>query len=412
MELRPERCPSPTDVALETVQIWALWLTEVERRIMPHFARREARHRVWAYLRGLLSPVERKNGWQVAEAVGDTTPYGVQHLLGRARWDAEEVCKDLGAYVVEHLGDPQAVLVLDETGFLKKGQHSAGVARQYSGTAGRVENSQIGVFLTYASSQGHVLLDRELYLPQAWTDDVGRCERAGIPPERPFATKPQLARQMLERALDAAVPAAWVAGDSVYGDNRQLRAWLEERAQAYVLTVSGKEYVGRAGRQWQVKTLLAMLEEEDWCRLKAGDGTKGPRWYDWRWLPLAAPLQPHWRRWLLVRRSLSDPAEHTAYVVCAPETTVLATAVQVVGRRWTIEQCFEEAKGEVGLDQYEVRHWTGWYRHITLAMWAYALLTVLRAAHLPAAPPLKKISQGSRRSSLTAFKTSRGLVCR
>jgi SRSO17 transposase len=257
-----------------------------------------------------------------------------------------------------------------------------------------VEHCQIGVFLTYASSQGHVLLDRELYLPQAWTDDVGRCERAGIPPERPFATKPQLARQMRERALDAAVPAAWVAGDSVYGDNRALREWLEERAQAYVLTVSGKEYVWRAGRQWQVKTLLAMLEEEDWCRLKAGDGTKGPRWYDWRWLPLAAPLQPHWCRWLLVRRSLSDPTERTAYVVYAPQTTTLTTAVQVVGRRWTIEQCFEEAKGEVGLDQYEVRHWTGWYRHITLAMWAYALLTVLRAGHLPAPPTVKKNAAG------------------
>ena len=412
MELRQELCSSPTDVSLETVQTWALWQTEVERRLMPHFARREAQHRVWAYLRGLLSPIERKNGWQVAEAVGDTTPYGVQHLLGRARWDAAAVCKDLGAYVVEHRGDPQAVLVLDETGFLKKGQHSAGVARQYSGTAGRVENSQIGVFLTYAGAQGHVLLDRELYLPQAWTDDVGRCARAGIPPERPFATKPQLARQMLERAFDMAVPAAWVAGDSVYGDNRPLRAWLEERSQAYVLTVSGKEYVGRAGRQWQVKTLRAMLEEEDWCRLKAGDGTKGPRWYDWRWIPLAAPLQPHWRRWLLVRRSLSDPTERTAYVVCAPETTALATAVQVVGRRWTIEQCFEEAKGEVGLDQYEVRSWTGWYRHITLAMWAYALLTVLRAGHLPTPPPLKKTPQGSTSSSLTAFKTSRALVCR
>ena len=412
MELRQELCSSPTDVTLETVQTWALWQTEVERRLMPHFARREAQHRVWAYLRGLLSPIERKNGWQVAEAVGDTTPYGVQHLLGRARWDAAAVCQDLGAYVVEHRGDPQAVLVLDETGFLKKGHHSAGVARQYSGTAGRVENSQIGVFLTYAGTQGHVLLDRELSLPQAWTDDVGRCARAGIPPERPFATKPQLARQMLERAFDTAVPAAWVAGDSVYGDNRPLRAWLEERSQAYVLTVSGKEYVGRAGRQWQVKTLRAMLEEEDWCRLKAGDGTKGPRWYDWRWIPLAAPLQPHWRRWLLVRRSLSDPTERTAYVVCAPETTALATAVQVVGRRWTIEQCFEEAKGEVGLDQYEVRSWTGWYRHITLAMWAYALLTVLRAGHLPTPPPLKKNAPGLHLGSLTAFKTSRALVCR
>ena len=286
------------------------------------------------------------------------------------------------------------------------------MARQYSGTAGRVENCQIGVFLTYASAQGHALLDRELYLPQAWTNDEARCIRAGIPPERTFATKPQLAKQMLARAFDAAVPAAWVAGDRVDGDHRPLREWLEERTQAYVLTVSGKEYVWRAGRQWQVKTLLAMLEEEGWCRLKAGDGTKGPRWYDWRWLPLAAPLQPHWRRWLLARRSLSDPTERTAYVVCAPETTTLATVVQVVGRRWTIERCFEEAKGEVGLDQYEVRHWTGWYRHMTLAMWAYALLTVLQAAHLPAAPPLKKISQGSSGSSLTVFKASRGLLCR
>ena len=275
-----------------------------------------------------------------------------------------------------------------------------------------MEHCHIGVFVTYASSQGHVLLDRELYLPHAWTDDVGRCERAGIPPERAFATKPQRARQRLERAFDAAVPAAWVAGESVYGDHRQRRAWLEERTQAYVLSVSGKEYVWRAGRQGQVKTLLAMVEEEDWCRLQAGDGTKGPRWYDWRWLPLAAPWQPHWRRWLLVRRSLSDPTERTAYVVCAPETTALASVVQVVGRRWTSARCFEEAKGEVGLDQYAVRHWTGWYRHITLAMWAYALLTVLRAAHLPAAPPLKKISRGSSGSSLTVFKASRGLLCR
>jgi SRSO17 transposase len=388
MERRQALAPSPTDEALVTVQTWALWLTEVERRIMPHFPRSDARRRVWAYLRGLLSPVERKNGWQIAEVVGEATPYGIQHVLGRAQWDAEEVRKALHTYVVEALGDPHAVLVIDETGFLKKGRHSAGVARQYSGTAGRVENCQIGVFLTYASAQGHLLLDRELYLPQEWTHDTERCAGAGIPPERSFATKPQLARQMLERALDAAVPATWVAGDSVSGDHRPLRAWLEERAQAYVLTVSGKEYVWRASRQWQVKTLLAMLEEEDWCRLKAGDGTKGPRWSDWRWLPLAAPLQPDWCRWLLVRRSLSDPTERTAYVVYAPQTTALATAVQVVGRRWTIEQCFEEAKGEVGLDQYEVRHWTGWYRHITLAMWAYALLTVVRAAHLPAAPPV------------------------
>jgi SRSO17 transposase len=377
-----------------TVQTWALWLTEVERRILPHFPRSDARRRVWAYLRGLLSPVERKNGWQIAEVVGETTPYGIQHVLGRARWDAEEVRKALHTYVIESLGDPHAVLVIDETGFLKKGRHAAGVARQYSGTAGRVENCQIGVFLTYASAQGHALLDRELYLPQAWTHDEARCPQAGIPAERTFATKPQLARQMLERAFDAGVPATWVAGDSVYGDNRALRAWLEARAQAYVLTVSGKEYVWRASRQWQVKTLLAMLAEEDWCRLKAGDGTKGPHWYDWRWLPLAAPDQAHWCRWLLVRRSLSDPTERTAYAIYAPETTALATVVAVVGCRWTIEQCFEEAKGDVGLDQYEVRSWTGWYRHITLAMWAYALLIVVRVAHLPGAHPLPTMPVG------------------
>ena len=256
------------------------------------------------------------------------------------------------------------------------------------------------------------MLDRDLYVPKEWTNDQTRCERAGIPEERAFATKPQLAQQMLKRAFDAGVPAAWVAGDSVYGDNRQLRMWLEEYAHAHVLAVSGKEYVWLAGRQQQVKAILATLAAEGWCRLSAGDGAKGPRWYDWRWLPLAAPLQPHWRRWLLVRRSLSDPTELTAYVVFAPHTAALATVVPVAGSRWTIERCFEEAKGEVGLDQYEVRNWTGWYRHITLAMWAYALLTVLRAAHLPAVPLLKKMAQGSTRSSLTAFKAARGLLCR
>ena len=412
MELSQEQGMFPGDVALETVREWTLWLTEVERRIGAQFARREARWHAGAYLRGLLSPVERKNGWQIAEINGETTPYGVQHLLGRAQWDADALRDDLRPYVVEHLGASQAVLVVDETGFLKKGQHSAGVARQYSGTAGRVENCQIGVFLTYAGPQGHVMLDRELYLPKEWTNDDARCKGAGMPAERLFATKPQLAQQMLQRAFDAGVPAAWVAGDSVYGDNRSLRLWLEEHGHAYVLAVSGKEYVGRAGRQWQVKTLLAMLEEENWYRLRAGDGTKGPRWYDWRWLPLSTPLHPHWRRWLLVRRSLSDPTERTAYIVCAPAGTALDTVVQVAGRRWTVEQCFEEAKGEVGLDQYEVRSWTGWYRHITLAMWAYALLTVLRAAHLPTAPSLKKMPQGPMPRSLTAFKTARGLVCR
>ena len=285
MEMWQEQGAFPEDVTLDMVRTWALWQTEVERRIGPQFARREVRRRAGAYIRGLLSPIERKNGWQLAEVNGETTPYGVQHLLGRAMWDADALRNDLCPYVVEHLGDPQAVLVVDETGFLKKGQQSAGVARQYSGTAGRIENSQIGVFVTYASPQGHLLLDRELYLPKEWTSDKARCEAAGIPAERTFATKPQLAQQMLQRAFDAGVPAAWVTGDSVYGDNRSLRLWLEANHHAYVMAVSGKEYVWHAGRQRQVKTLLAALGTEGWCRLSAGDGSKGPRWYDWCWQP-------------------------------------------------------------------------------------------------------------------------------
>src|SRR5262247_271149 len=411
MGLTQEQGTVSAELALETVREWTLWLTEVERWLMPHFPRREARHRAWAYIRGLLSPVERKNGWQLAEVNGDVTPYGMQHLLGRARWDDEAVRKALRAYLVEHLGAPQAVLVVDETGFLKKGQHSAGVARQYSGTAGRVENCQIGVFLTYAGPQGHVMLDRELYLPQEWTNDAARCKGAGIPAERLFATKPQLAQQMLKRAFDHGVPAAWVTGDSVYGDNRSLRLWLEEHRQAHVLAVSGQEYVWRAGRQHQVKTLLAALGADGWCRLSVGDGAKGPRWYDWCWLPLARPRLSAWRRWLLVRRSLSEPTELTAYVVFAPEATTLATMAQVAGRRWTVEQCFEEAQGEVGLDQYEVRSWTGWYRHITLAMWAYALLTGLRATQLPREEAPKKMLSQPIPSSLAAFKATRGLLC-
>ena len=280
-------------------------------------------------------------------------------------------------------GIPNGVLVLDETGFLKKGQHSAGVARQYSGTAGKVENCQIGVFLGYASPLGHVLLDRELYLPVAWTQERERCRQAGIPADRGFATKPQLACQMLARALAARVPARWVTGDCVYGNDRRLRRWLEARPQAYVLAVSGKEYLGVGGQQRQVNTILASLSEAGWSRLSAGDGTKGPRWYDWHWRPLAQPVEAGWRHWFLVRRSVSTPTELQAYVVFAPQATRLEAVVRVAGSRWTIESAFEAAKGEVGLDHYEVRSWTGWQRHITLAMWAYALLGVLRARLIP-----------------------------
>jgi SRSO17 transposase len=407
MELIPDPRTSPAELTVETVREWTLELTNVERRIGARFPRWDARCRAGAYLRGLLSPVERKNGWQLAEVNGDETPYGVQHLLGRAVWDADAVRNDLWAYGIEHLGDPHGGVVIDETGFLKKGRHSVGVARQYSGTAGRVENCQIGVFLAYASACGHALLDRELYLPKEWAQDRERCTRAGIPPERTFATKPELARRMLERVFEAGVPAAWVTGDSVYGDDRRLRIWLEAHERAYVLAVSGKEYVWPGWRQRQVKTILAALPADDWTRHSAGAGTKGPRWYDWCWMPLAAPMLPAWRRWLLVRRSVSEPTELTAFVVFAPQATTLAEVVQTAGTRWTIESSFEAAKSEVGLDHYEVRSWTGWYRHITLAMWAYVLLTVVRAGYLQeSALPKKRLAQMPLHS-LAAFKAAR-----
>jgi SRSO17 transposase len=365
-----------------------------------------------AYLRGLLSPAERKNSWQLAEVSGDPTPYAFQHLLRRALWNPEAVRDELGTNVRQHLADANGVLVIDETRFLKKGQHSAGVARQYSGTAGRIENCQIGVFVGYASQLGQALLDRELYLPEEWTNDRDRCRHAGIPEDRRFATKPQLAQQMLHRALAAGIPAKWITGDSVYGDDRRLRLWLEARPQAYVLAVSGKEYVWLDGHQRQVKTILAALPEDGWTRLSAGDGTKGPRCYDWQWLPLADPVEPDWRRWLLVRRRVSEPTELRAYVVFAPQASTLAEVVRVAGTRWVIEQLFEAAKGEVGLDHYEVRSWTGWYRHITLAMWALALLAIMRAGTIAVEMLKKNVAVPQERHSLRAFKVRRGLQAR
>jgi SRSO17 transposase len=412
MMLMHESTPCLVDQDRSVVPGGAAYLSDIERRLAPYFVRAEPRQRAMAYLRALLSPAERKNSWQLAEVSGDATPYAFQHLLRRALWDPEAVRDELRRYIIQHLGDPAAVLVIDETGFLKKGRHSAGVARQYSGTAGRIDNCQIGVFLGYASPLGQALLDRELYLPKAWTNDPTRCQQAGIPEDRWFATKPQLAQQMLQRALAAGVPGRWVTGDSVYGNDRRLRLWLEAQPLAYVLAVSGQEYVWLGWQQRQVKTLLAALPEEGWARLSAGDGAKGPRWYDWQGLPLTDPVDPQWRRWLLVRRSMSHPKDMTAYVVFAPQATPLEELVRVAGSRWTIESGFEAAKGEVGLDDYEVRSWTGWYRHITLVMWAYALLSVLRAGALAVDALKKSLPVPQRGSSLAAFKAGRGLASR
>lgn len=395
---------------VEQVTRWEKEFDALVERIGPHFARSEARVRARDYLVGLLSPVERKNGWQLAEQVGNQTPYGIQNLLGRAQWDANAVRDEFIAYVVEHLAHSQAVLVVDETGFVKKGTHSVGVQRQYSGTAGRVENCQIGVFLSYASPQGYTFLDRELYLPKSWTDDKERCRSVGVPDEVKFATKPQLARQMLERAFKAGVPAAWVTADEVYGGDRRLRLWLEDMQQAYVMAVSTLEAIEIDEEMHKVDSLVTTVEETAWQRISCGDGTKGLREYDWVRIHFNRPLAPAWERWLLVRRSKSDPKDLSYYLVFAKRGTGLEEMVSVAGTRWTIETSFETAKGEVGLDQYEVRSWTGWYRHITLALLAHAFLTVTRA--MGAREFFKKEqSLVQPNNSLQQFKRLRGLCC-
>jgi SRSO17 transposase len=317
------------------------------------------------------------------------------------------------------LGDPRAVLVIDETGFLKQGTKSVGVKRQYSGTAGRIENCQIGVFLTYAAPEGHVLLDRELYLPREWADAPERRREAGVPDAVTFATKPQLAQRLLERALAAGVPAAWVTGDTIYGRDRRLRVWLEQHEQPFVLAVTSAEprfavLDGHWGEP-RADVLAAHIPAEAWQRLSAGAGAKGPRWYDWARVRLArlqlTAEERRWDHWLLVRRSRSDPTDVAYYVVFAPAGTSLRTLARVAGERWRIEQSFELAKGEVGLDHYEVRRWEGWYRHMTLAMFALAYLTVLRA-HLQAQQQAQQTPPPPRRHGHTTSQTSKPQVAK
>jgi SRSO17 transposase len=371
-----------TTAAVAAVEHWADGLEALHARVGRRFARAEPRRRALAYVRGLLSPVERKNGWQLAELAGEPTPDGMQHLLARADWDADQVRDDLRAYVVEQLGEEHAVLVVDETGFLKKGRKSVGVQRQYSGTAGRIENCQIGVFLAYASAKGRTFLDRELYLPKEWAADAERRQEAAVPETVAFRTKPQLARAMLERALAAGVPAQWVTGDEVYGGDVRLRVWLEEQQVAHVLAIKRTESLWSTTSWTQVPatTLADAVPTTAWERLSAGAGAKGPRVYDWTRVPIRPLREPGWDYWLLVRRSLTDPTDRAYYVCFCPAGTPLAELVRVAGTRWAIEESFESAKGEVGLDHYEVRRWPGWYRHITLALLAHAYLTVTRAA--------------------------------
>ncbi len=354
-------------------------LTELQARIGPRFRRAEVRQRANRFLEGLLANVPRKNGWQMAEKLGESGPRGVQRLLGEADWDEEAARDDLRAYVMEYLGEADGLLVMDETGFLKKGKKSAGVARQYSGTAGRRENSQVGVFLLYASQKGYAFIDRELYLSEEWISDRVRCHEAGIPEEVGFATKGELAQHMLARAFAAGVPVNWVVGDSVYGYD-ELRLFLEGHQKNYVLAVPETHLVWSRGEPQPVGLLAALLPKESWVVLSAGEGSKGPRLYEWVWLHLPEETDTPSERahWVLIRRSLSDPSERAYYRAYGPATTILAELVRVAGSRWLIEEGYEQAKGEVGLDQYEVRGFRAWYRHVTLALLAHAVLVVLR----------------------------------
>jgi len=375
-------------VRIEDVQEWGRQLDEVASRIGARFPRSETRDRVRSYLVGLLGPVQRKNAWQVAEQIGDADPYGVQYLMGRSEWDPDAVRDDLRGYVVEALGDPEAVLVLDETGFLKKGTKSAGVARQYTGTAGRIENAQVGVFLAYASRHGTAFLDRALYLPKEWTDDLDRCKAAGIPGGTAFATKPALARAMLERAFAAGVPAAWITGDEVYGGDGSLRRWLESERRAYVLAVRANQYVWVGLQQSTVAVLARALPKRAWHKITIAAGSKGPRRYAWAWVVINSDLGPAWRRWLLVRKSLDDPEDLAYYIAAGPQRITLTRLAKAAGARWSIERGFESAKQEAGLADYEVRSWTGWYRHVTLCLLAHAVLAAVRK--LAEGPPPKR----------------------
>ncbi|MFI9604598.1 IS701 family transposase [Streptomyces sp. NPDC052043] len=357
---------------------WDLELDDLFVTIGHRFGRVELRRRMRDYVRGLLAPVARKNSWQLAEQAGHATPDGLQHLLAGAKWNPDDIRDDLQEYVAENLGGTDGVLIIDDTGFIKKGVTSAGVQRQYSGTAGRTENCQIGVFAAYATTLGRALVDRELYLPRTWTEDRERCRAAKVPDERVFATKGELARRIVLRSLASPLPNAWVTADAAYGQEGRFRRLLEQSGVGYVLAVPKSQFTVGCPR---IDGLFAQAPAEAWEKISCGDGAKGPRVYHWAAVRLPAVAEfdyqgeiPHRMRWALARRSISKPDEIAYYLAYAPLETTVRELVRIAGTRWAIEECFQAAKNECGLDQYEVRRYTGWYRHITLAMLAHAFL--------------------------------------
>lgn len=366
-----------------TVVDWREALDEVRQFIAPAFKRIEQRATADAFIEGLLSRAERKTGWMLAEEAGHERPYRMQSLLGRSSWSADTLCERVRGYVVDTLGDGDGVLVVDETGFMKKGSHSVGVARQYSGTAGRVENCQVGVFAAYASRLGHALIDRRLYLPKVWAEDRARRARAKVPEEVVFATKPAMAREMVARILDEGIPCAFVLADALYGSDCQFRGMLEERGQAYVLAIRSNQVLRflEEGQlvQTDPATLIDDLEAQAWQPLSAGEGAKGARLYQWVRLPLNWQGADGFGRWLLARRSLREPEAIAYYFAYAPAETTLAELAGAAGLRWTIEECFLRAKDDLGLDHCEARSWHGWHRHMSLVMAAAAFLARLSA---------------------------------
>lgn len=349
---------------------WRSGFDEMFALVAGRFAQADSRRRARMYVLGLLSGAERKNSWTLAEQAGDLSPDGMQRLLNFYRWDAEAVRDDLRGYVLDHLADPSGVVVADETGFLKKGTKSAGVQRQYSGTAGRIENCQLGVFLTYVSAKGRALIDRELYLPVSWTDDPDRCTEAGIGADVAFATKPELAARMLGRLLDSGADVGWFTADEAYGDNPGLRLWLEHRDLNYVMAVSCDQRFTTPRGPVRADHLAASAPKRGWQRLSCGPGSKGQRLYDWLLIDPGADTHL-----LLVRRSITS-GELAYYIVHTRHPVPVAELVRVAGSRWGVEETFQFAKNETGLDHYQVRRYDAWYRHITLSMLAAAFLAV------------------------------------
>ena len=387
-----------TGVSVETaLELWASSLRDVKGRIRPLFQQDRMAASAGLFLDALLGPERRKTGWMRAEAAGDPGPWRQQALLGRAQWEADALRDVVRDYVVATLADPDAVLVVDETGFLKQGRASCGVGRQYTGSAGKITNCQIGVFAAYVSRHGHAFIDRALYLPKAWTDDRTRMAAAHVPRGTHFRTKPQLAAAMIERAIAADVPFGWVAGDSIYGVG-EIEIALRRAGKGYVLGVNASHPFG----SWGDKPLLAGTAEAiarglgkaAWQRLSAGAGSKGERLYDWAYCELAdldageyddAPTGL-WTRGLLIRRSLGD-GELAFFSTWCPAGTPIATLVAVEGRRWAIEDAFETTKNELGLDHNETRSWHGWHRHVSLVMLAFAMMAAVRHHANTIAPP-------------------------